>query len=507
MPASLEGTEEEGEETLTPRGLKLSESFAMKLQCGCPRLRRVLLRVTLLLLGALFLCAPPVAQRLSAYAALRETLVKRPDPRGPCFDDPALWACRKWLTDVLPARRLDIVLVANELFQQFPLIGYGGIETTVQISAGALHAMRLPFWVITPGRAHPVPRYPYDVLETPVAPNGRGGLAHEFVMQGIALMAARADAAGGNLTRVDAAHAAAGSAPADSDTPELVVWGQSDWSQAFSMAAGVAAMIASHHDGNGAVKGWDRQLPRVGHRFLCDNQRDQWVRRDDAYNIARTRIVGHGMPSDEFFTCEDGGYFLWVASLDWGWEEKGLHIFVESARRDPSHTYVAYGGGRRGLVDRLLALNKELPNFHYRGELLRGEEHTRTFCEATAFFMPTQLSESFGMTVIEALAKGVPVITSTRGAPADILRVPGRKGDSPYGAACDSMEEYAAAARRLGARSRNATLAVQAFARANFHSFAIVEALLRFTLDVMAWGDASGPPDPAANGTAEAPAP
>ena len=36
----------------------------------------------------------------------------------------------------------------------------------------------------------------------------------------------------------------------------------------------------------------------------------------------------------------------------------------------------------------------------------------------------TRVAESFGMTVIEALSKGVPVITSTRGAPADILRVP-----------------------------------------------------------------------------------
>lgn len=197
---------------------------------------------------------------------------------------------------------------------------------------------------------------------------------------------------------------------------------------------------------------------------------------------------------------------MWVATLDWGWEEKGLQIFINMARLDPNMTYVVYGGAarRRDIVAKLVELTLELPNLVYRGELLRGDEHFRAFCEATAFFMPTQLGESFGMTVIEALSKGVPVITSTFGAPADILRIPGRKGFSPYGAACNHMWEYAEAAERFRYRSRNASLAIQAFARAHFENFAIVEALLRFSLDVIGWGNASGPAEPRADTASDA---
>lgn len=429
---------------------------------------------------------------------------------GPCFDDPRLWACRAWLTETLPSRRVDIVLVGNELWQQFPLMGYGGIETTVEATAWAMHRMRIPFWVLTPGRGamrqegaeqmlHLLD-YPFDVLETPLGPNGRGGLTREFCKQGIEVATARADIVGGNLSRVDVAHELVGSARASAPPAprELVVWGQSDWSQGFSEIPGAIATIASHHDGNGAISGWDRQLPCVGHRFLCNNQRRQWISDGDNVNLARSRIIGHGLPLDDFDICEDGRYFLWVATLDWGWEEKGLQIFINMARIDPNMTYVIYGGAarRKDIVAKIVDLTKELPNLVYRGELLRGDEHFRAFCEATAFFMPTQLGESFGMTVIEALSKGVPVITSTFGAPADILRIPGRKGFSPYGAACQHMWEYKEAADRFRYRSRNDSLAIQAFARAHFENFAIVEALLRFSYDVMGWGKANGPRDP-----------
>ena len=92
--------------------------------------------------------------------------------------------------------------------------------------------------------------------------------------------------------------------------------------------------------------------------------------------------------------CEDGGYFLWVAGLDWGWEEKGLHIFTALARMRPELQFVAYGVAYRrpDLEDRLRILAMELPNFDFRGQLKRGAVHRKVFCEATAFFMPTQPS-------------------------------------------------------------------------------------------------------------------
>jgi len=357
---------------------------------------------------------------------------------------------------------VDIVLVANELFQQFPLTGYGGIETSVENIASALYRMGIPFWVVTPGRSVR-PSYPFDVLETKIAPNGQGGHVNTFVEEALEVMSERRDKVGGTLTAVEAWHALHRSAPDGPGGPALrplIVWGQSDWSQSFSAASTAIATITSHHDGGGpggmthlANGRWDRHIKTVGHRFLSHDQRRQWIDPEDALNIPRSRIIPHGLPPDDFFMCSDGGYFLWVAGLDWGWEEKGLHIFTELAVRHPELRFIAYGVAtkRHDLEARLTALAQELPNFEFRGQLKRGEQHKRVFCEATAFFMPTQpsIGESFGMTVIESLSKGVPVIASTAGAVPEILDVPGRHGFSPYGAACNTMEEYEEALKRF----------------------------------------------------------
>ena len=339
------------------------------------------------------------AAAASSSAAATLPLAAGTSSRGVCYDNPQLSACRTWRDGLLSGMRVDIVLVANELYQQFPLTGYGGIETSVENIASALHRMGIPFWVVTPGRAARPP-YPYDVLETTLAPNGQGGQAEEFVAQALALVRSRRDATGANLSQVEGWHRALRSAPDGPGGPAarpLVVWGQSDWSQAFA-AAGVVT-ITSHHDGGGPVGPlccgkWDRHLPSVGHRFLSHDQRNQWIAPSDAHNLPRSRVIPHGLPPEDFALCPDGRYFLWVAGLDWGWEEKGLHIFTELARMRPELRFVAYGVAtkRKDLEVRLAEVAASLPNFEFRGQLKRGKVHKQVFCEATAFFMPTQPS-------------------------------------------------------------------------------------------------------------------
>ena len=150
--------------------------------------------------------------------------------------------------------------------------------------------------------------------------------------------------------------------------------------------------------------------------------------------------------------CPDEGYYLLVASLDWGWIEKGLDIFTDLARIRPDLKFVAYGAYKRrqDIRDKLVNLATELPNFEFRGELKRGPEHRDVFCGATAFFMPTHesIGESFGMTVIESLSKGVPVIASINGAVPEILDIrteDGQRADlgsSPYGHTCKTLFDY-----------------------------------------------------------------
>ena len=221
-------------------------------------------------------------------------------------------------------------------------------------------------------------------------------------------------------------------------------------------------------------------------------------------NLPRTRIVPHGLPPEDFDICPDGGYFLWVAGLDWGWKEKGLDIFTDLARAHPELKFVAYGMAvkRHDISAALTAISLELKNFEFRGELKRGPEHRRTFCEATAFFMPTHFSigESFGMTVIESLSKGVPVIASTSGAVPEILDVRGRLGYSAYGAACDTLAEYDAALLKFVHRTPEQSASIQAYAASKFDSHVVVDSLLAFSADVLEWtakgGNGEGPAVP-----------
>ena len=230
--------------------------------------------------------------------------------RGLCYEFAALAACRAWRDQLLRARRVDLVLVGNELHQQFPLKGYGGIETSVENIASALHRMGIPFWVVTPGR-NARPEYPFDVLETQLASNGNHGHANTFVKEALVLMRNRSDLTGAALPIVDKWHAALKSAPDGPGGPRARprgIWGQSDWSQSFAEASVVT--ITSHHDGGGPVGHlsggrWDRHIAHVGHRFLSHDQRNQWVMPTDVrgararYNCARFRRAA--APSRSFF--------------------------------------------------------------------------------------------------------------------------------------------------------------------------------------------------------------
>lgn len=174
-----------------------------------------------------------------------------------CSENPRLKACKRWHLDPeVHLLNLEICLVGNELYQQFPLIGYGGIETSVENIAWALHRMGIPFFVVTPGRTDPPP-YPFPVYETAIAPNGRGGMVAQFVEQSRSLMEQRMG---------------------ESNKP-IAIWGQSVWSQDFADLA--VLEITSHHDGGGPISNWDRKIGNVRHRFLSYDQRSYWIKPEE----------------------------------------------------------------------------------------------------------------------------------------------------------------------------------------------------------------------------------
>ena len=380
---------------------------------------------------------------------------------------PHLASCWAWRHDAaLRALAPVVALVGNELFQQLPTIGYGGIETSVDNTARALHQLGVPFFAVVPRVLLPAPEpFAFRVLETPDFEAGQNKLA--YVASVGAILRAEREALG----------------------RPLVVWGQSDWSQDFSGEGLVA--VTSHHDGAGPPHAaWDRRMPSVRHRFLSRDQMARWVRPGDA-TAALSRVIPHGLTAEAFRLCEPQGYFLWVAGLGWGWEGKGLDIFIAAAEARPRLRFVAYGSGDEGIAERLRGEERRLPNFRFGGPLLRGENHTRAFCGALAFFMPTHpsLGESFGLTIIESLSKGVPVIASTSGAVPEILGIsgPGRAGASALGATCEGkdMACYLNATDAYAAVGSAPRAAIQAAARERFDMLRVVDSLLGLTIDAL----------------------
>ena len=248
---------------------------------------------------------------------------------------------------------------------------------------------------------------------------------------------------------------------------------QSHWSFAFARLG--IPQIVTFHDSTGRVAEWLRPLrenPHVRVRFISEFQRDAWaVQRAER---SRSFFLHHGLRREQFELClpsatEEEPYHLWVAGLKWG-PKKGINIFLDLANRNPNEQFRAYGGGDQSgrVVPQLRQMEKMLPNFKFLGELKRGKQHSKVFCGAKTFVMPTLLPEAFGLTIIEAFSKGTPVIGSVHGALPELI---GR--DSVMGVVADDVKTMSMALHLPYNRTR-----VHGEALRRFSSGSEVEALL-----------------------------
>ena len=450
-------------------------------------------------------------------------------------------ACSSWLQST---DNVVLVLVGNELYQQLPTVGYGGIETSVDNIASALHQMKIPFIGIVPKRKL-VQDLGFRILETDAFANGIGGVKGRYIDEVRTILIEEILAVKNHLHLLSLTNKEKGITSVkfftdptrkrvwrstnpsqdvnlnpikdDALIPSylrIVIWGQSEWSQNFADLSTVS--VISHHDGGGPLNNWNWGRRNVLHRFLSSDQISQWVIPDGQplgknsepkSKVLRAKVVPHGLPRTAFGMCPDKGYFLWVASLDWGWKEKGLDIFLKMAEMRPQYKFVAYGTGKTEMAQRFMSeltdLSKTLKNFLFRGELKR-DKHFAAFCGATAFVMPTHASigESFGMTVIESLSKGVPVIASTNGAVPEVLGIGddiikmksaglldsnrlALSGTSHFGVTCDG-EDYACyvkATDTFWGRKESNSKEIMIHAWNRFDGLFIVDSLLNYTLE------------------------
>jgi len=182
-------------------------------------------------------------------------------------------------------------------------------------------------------------------------------------------------------------------------------------------------VLINNHGGGDGRMGGDLFIDskNIYHRFISQTQLQRCIKNlpelKNKYLLAETSLI-----DEDFNFSPVGEYFLWCASLFWGFETKGLDLFISLASCYPKHNFIAYGMGD-GKIEKYLKneVEPKIQNFKFNGFLDRYKDHNEVFSKAIAYCQFSRLEESFGRTTIEALSKGVPVIHLGGGATPELV--------------------------------------------------------------------------------------
>jgi len=135
-------------------------------------------------------------------------------------------------------------------------------------------------------------------------------------------------------------------------------------------------------------------------------------------------LVETTVVADDFIRCFDeagpvatpSAHILYLARLE---PEKGIMTLLEafrdlSARHPGAHLNIAGSGSLENEVKSYIATHK-LQNITYHG-LVRGQEKTALFKESHIYVLPTTHGEGLPISVLEAMAAGLVIVTSSAGA-------------------------------------------------------------------------------------------
>jgi len=318
--------------------------------------------------------------------------------------------------------RLKICIVGSCNLQQFPLIDYGGIESSVEHLCSGLHSHfkdEINFNVIVPKiekNQELTSRYNFKIIETNYIGCSNSGIHPiNFALEAREII------------------------QSSSSKPDII-WSQGDWSAKGLYDLGIP-IISTIQDSGPWVEGkyifHKNVYYRFVSKFLYDLVLEDSEKREDVRNIKSKSFWAHtGLDDSEFIfePCKEN-YILWVAGLHWGIEGKGLDVFIELAKQLPEENFIAYGTGNEDVANYLKKVATELPNLEFRGKLMRGEEHKNAFKNAKFFVMFTRIPEAFGRTNIEALSKGTPVLGSLYGSVPELI------SDKNAGISSNSLED------------------------------------------------------------------
>lgn len=150
-----------------------------------------------------------------------------------------------------------------------------------------------------------------------------------------------------------------------------------------------------------------------------------------------SQFAYNGTPVDEYDFSEDkDDYLLFLAKVKRS--KKGVQTAMRVARRCKRKLIVA-GGVRRGSPATWFPWHPLIRPIGY----VEGQRKRDVLSRASALLVPIQWEEPFGLTVIEAMLSGTPVIAFRRGAMPELIV------DGVTGFLCDTEDEMVEAVGRL----------------------------------------------------------
>lgn len=132
------------------------------------------------------------------------------------------------------------------------------------------------------------------------------------------------------------------------------------------------------------------------------------------YYEGKTRTI-HNYIDKERFALRDqkeGDYIVYVGRLS---KEKGIENIAATAKLLPQYTFIIAGSGPdEGLL-------KDIPNVKLAG-FLTGDKLTELMGNAKVLLLPSVCFENCPLSILEAQAMGVPVVTMNYGGMAELVR-------------------------------------------------------------------------------------
>ncbi|MBD1932436.1 MULTISPECIES: glycosyltransferase [Cyanophyceae] len=117
---------------------------------------------------------------------------------------------------------------------------------------------------------------------------------------------------------------------------------------------------------------------------------------------------------------KDNKVLLFLGRL--GFEKRAdllIEAFGKLKRQYPNYSLIIAGDGPENVVNQLKRLAQQVPDIHFTGFLL-GETKANVLASCDVFCSPSPY-ETFGRTIVEAMASGIPVVTVNSGAVSEYI--------------------------------------------------------------------------------------